>query len=91
VVDDWGLVSTDDRRILGRLHREGRIGAPGARQTPRVHGELGAVVAGALRGRESEDETIVFNPFGMAIEDVALASEVYATATRSGVGLALPR
>jgi ornithine cyclodeaminase len=42
-------------------------------------------------GREREDEIILFNPFGLAIEDVALATVVYRVARESGVGKFLER
>jgi ornithine cyclodeaminase len=41
--------------------------------------------------REREDEIILFNPFGLAIEDVALAAVVYRVARESGVGTFLER
>jgi ornithine cyclodeaminase len=121
-VDDWHLVRTDSRRLLGRMYRAGQIkgpdaaesiaheGGPGAqaperdhlsptdggrapkRTTPRaVDGELGQVLAGLRPGRLRERDVILVNPFGLAIEDVALAAEVQRAATRRGLGLWLER
>lgn len=94
VVDDWNLVKTDTRRLIGRMYREGSVIGPdssssnGAR---RIDAQLGEIVAGTKAGRTSDDEIILFNPFGLAIEDVALAAEVYRVAKDSGVGTFLAR
>jgi ornithine cyclodeaminase len=94
IVDDWNLVKTDTRRLIGRMYREGSVIGPdssssnGAR---RIDAQLGEIVAGTRTGRMSDDEIILFNPFGLAIEDVALAGEVYRTAKDSGVGKFLER
>jgi alanine dehydrogenase len=54
-----------------------------------VHGELGQVVAGLRPGRESPEETVVFDSTGMALQDVAAAALVYERARAAGVGLAV--
>jgi len=54
-----------------------------------VHAELGEVVAGKKPGRESDDEIIVFDSTGMALQDVAAASVVYEKARHLGVGFRL--
>lgn len=46
-----------------------------------VHAELGEIVAGRRSGRTSEDEIIVFDSTGMALQDVAAAAIVYERAT----------
>jgi ornithine cyclodeaminase/alanine dehydrogenase-like protein (mu-crystallin family) len=51
-----------------------------------VHAELGAVVAGLRPGRESDDEVIVFDSTGMALQDVAAASLVLERALVAGRG-----
>lgn len=53
-----------------------------------VHAELGQVVAGLKRGRAAEDEIIIFDSTGTALQDVAAAVAVYRHASRSG---AVPR
>jgi ornithine cyclodeaminase/alanine dehydrogenase-like protein (mu-crystallin family) len=45
-----------------------------------VHAELGEVAAGLKRGRTSEDEIIVFDSTGTALQDVAAAAAVYSLA-----------
>jgi len=42
-----------------------------------VHGELGAIVAGLISGRTSDEEIIVFDSTGSAVQDVAAAVSVY--------------
>ncbi len=52
-----------------------------------VHAELGAVVAGARPGRQADDEVIVFDSTGMALQDVAAAAMVYERAVAGGRGV----
>jgi N-[(2S)-2-amino-2-carboxyethyl]-L-glutamate dehydrogenase len=93
VVDDWNLVRADSRRLLGRMARQGRIVGP-AEEPPAgargVDGELGAVLLGDL-GRRHPEDIVVVNPFGLAIEDVAVAERVHRLARARGAGLSLPR
>lgn len=51
-----------------------------------VRGELGAVVAGLARGRQTDAETIVFDSTGTALQDAAAAALVYEKALQSGRG-----
>jgi alanine dehydrogenase len=51
-----------------------------------VHSELGMIVAGKKPGRECEDEIIVFDSTGMALQDVAAASIVYESALARQIG-----
>jgi len=82
-VDDWSLVAADEHRLLGRMIREGTIRA--------VDGELGELLVGSRPGRTHPDEIVVVNPFGLAIEDLAIAREVYRHASASGLGTSLLR
>jgi alanine dehydrogenase len=52
-----------------------------------VYAELGEVVAGKKAGRESDDEIIVFDSTGMALQDVAAAALVYEKAIERGLGM----
>jgi ornithine cyclodeaminase/alanine dehydrogenase-like protein (mu-crystallin family) len=54
-----------------------------------VHAELGEIVAGHKPGRESEEETIIFDSTGMALQDVAAAAFLYEKADRQGSGTRL--
>jgi ornithine cyclodeaminase/alanine dehydrogenase-like protein (mu-crystallin family) len=52
-----------------------------------VHADLGDIVSGARPGRTSDDEIIVFDSTGTAIEDVASAAMIYERALAAGVGV----
>lgn len=97
VVDDWELVSTDNRRLLGRLYHAGELIGPegqaagaAAASAARVGATLPDVLAGRHPGRRQADEIVLSNPFGMGILDVALGAAVLRSARRLGVGLELP-
>jgi ornithine cyclodeaminase/alanine dehydrogenase-like protein (mu-crystallin family) len=51
-----------------------------------VRGELGAVLAGTSPGRRTDDETVVFDSTGTALQDAAAAAVVYRKALETGVG-----
>jgi ornithine cyclodeaminase/alanine dehydrogenase-like protein (mu-crystallin family) len=48
--------------------------------------ELSHIVAGRVKGRESNPEITLFKSLGLAIEDVATATKVYAKAREMGLG-----
>jgi len=54
-----------------------------------VHAELGEIVAGKKVGRESDEEIIVFDSTGMALQDVAATTRVYEKAQEQGLGIRL--
>ena len=54
-----------------------------------VHAELGEIVAERKPGRTSDDELIVFDSTGMALQDVAAAAAAFEEAERSGRGLVM--
>jgi ornithine cyclodeaminase len=95
VVDDWSLIRDDNHRLLGRLFREGVITGPGNGRRPAavraVDAELGELLLGCKPGRTSAGQIIVVNPFGLAIEDVAVAAEIEKRARSMGVGSYVPR
>ncbi len=94
-VDDWGLVVGDTQRLLGKLARAGKIAGPGrtgGRGQPGgrvVDGTLGQLVTGTCPGRDDDRQIVLVNPFGMAIEDLAVASRVYEVALLRNYGLFL--
>ena len=57
--------------------------------TADVHAELGEIIAGRKAGRTSEDEIIIFDSTGTALQDVAAAAIVYERAKSSGAGVLL--
>jgi ornithine cyclodeaminase len=92
-VDDWARVAGDDRRLLGRMLRAGQITGPGDAAGPgrAIDGELGELLIGARSGRTTPEEIILVNPFGLAVEDVAVARAVHRQAERHRRGIVLER
>ncbi|HEX5193813.1 MAG TPA: hypothetical protein VFW09_13500 [Solirubrobacteraceae bacterium] len=90
-VDDWQLVAGDHRRLLGRMARAGQLRGPGdtVAGARAIDGELGELLAGRCAGRTRSDEIILVNPFGLAIEDLALAQRVHTYARGRGLGTVL--
>jgi len=96
IVDDWTLVSADNRRLIGRMYIAGQIVGPDApiettNGCRRIDAELSDLVIGRKEGRSNLSEVILFNPFGLSIEDVVLATNVYRVAKDAGLGILLPR
>ncbi|HVT38743.1 MAG TPA: hypothetical protein VHE78_06855, partial [Gemmatimonadaceae bacterium] len=79
VVDDLEQCAT-----IGDLHH-----AIDARVLTRgdVRATLGEVITGQKRGRLNDDEIVVFDSTGVAIEDVAAAAVTYERAVSQGAGL----
>lgn len=48
--------------------------------------ELGDVVAGKVKGRESDRDITLFKSLGIAVEDIAVAAHIYKIATGAGIG-----
>jgi len=94
VVDSWDLVAADRNRLLGRLVHSGRVTAPGGRSSPGaeqvVRAELGELIAGVLSVRCEPEDRVVLNPFGMAVNDIAVATAVEQRAVVQGKGMMLP-
>ncbi|GCE14522.1 ornithine cyclodeaminase [Tengunoibacter tsumagoiensis] len=97
IVDDWHLVKSDHRRLLGRMYRAGQlIGPDDSEQEQRpfsrkIDAQLGDLITGKRIGRRTPEEILLVNPFGLAIEDIALAARIYQEAVRQGKGLQLCR
>ena len=49
-------------------------------------GDLGNVIKGELVGRENDDEIIVYETVGVAIQDLVTAKEIYDRAVAAGIG-----
>jgi alanine dehydrogenase len=67
---------------VGELHHAVAAGM----KKEAVHAELGEIVAGKKPGRRSEEEIIIFDATGTALQDVAAAAAVYERALTSGKG-----
>jgi ornithine cyclodeaminase/alanine dehydrogenase-like protein (mu-crystallin family) len=51
-----------------------------------VYADLGEIVTGRKQGRTSDEETIIFDSTGTALQDVAAAAIVYERAAVAGIG-----
>jgi ornithine cyclodeaminase/alanine dehydrogenase-like protein (mu-crystallin family) len=71
---------------IGDLHHALEAGAVTEAD---VYAELGEIVAGRKPGRTSEEEIVIFDSTGTALQDVAAAAVVYERALRAGVGVRL--
>jgi ornithine cyclodeaminase/alanine dehydrogenase-like protein (mu-crystallin family) len=54
-----------------------------------VHAELGEIISGKKPGRTSDEEIIIFDSTGTALQDVAAAAIVYEKAVRKKIGTKL--
>ena len=52
-----------------------------------IHAELGQIIAGIKPGRESDEEIIIFDSTGTALQDVASAAIVYEKALANNIGV----
>jgi len=78
---------TDDWQQLKLAHEKvGGFDGP----LPERHTELGQIITGQKPGRENETERIIDFNYGLAIEDVAMAAEIYIRAKAKGLGQILP-
>lgn len=94
IVDDWGLVKTDNRRLIGRMYRKGEVIGPSDEtksNAKQIDAELGNVVDKQKNIRENSSEIILVNPFGMSINDISIASQVYKIASQKNIGAMLDR
>ncbi len=78
--------SIDQCAEMGDLHH---AVAAGLMAKSDVHAELPEVVAGSKRGRTDEQQIILFDSTGVAVEDVASAVLIYERALASGAGTRL--
>jgi alanine dehydrogenase len=74
---------TEQSAAFGDLHHAIELGLV---TKSHVHAELGQIFAGHKTGRENDDEVIVFDSTGTALQDVAAASIVYERAILKGLG-----
>ena len=52
--------------------------------------DLGDIINGVKKGRESDDQIILYSVGGMPVEDVAWGKVVYENAVKMGIGTWLP-
>jgi ornithine cyclodeaminase/alanine dehydrogenase-like protein (mu-crystallin family) len=80
-----GRLFTDD---IGQFHYYRKVGY--FQQTPEPHGDLGQLVTGQAVGRQSRNEITIAVNLGIALEDMAVAIEIYHRARRMQIGTPLP-
>jgi alanine dehydrogenase len=73
--------SIDQCEKIGELHH---ALSAGTIKRNDIHAELGEVVAGIKPGRKNDDEIIIFDSTGTALQDVAAAAIVYEKAIQRG-------
>ncbi|PES33300.1 2,3-diaminopropionate biosynthesis protein SbnB [Bacillus thuringiensis] len=82
IVDDWDQANRE-RKVINQLVLEGKF------SKEMLHAELGDIVTGKKLGREKDEEIIILNPMGMAIEDISSAYEIYIKARQEKKGTIL--
>jgi N-[(2S)-2-amino-2-carboxyethyl]-L-glutamate dehydrogenase len=83
VVDDWDQ-SNREKKIINLLVEAGEF------SREQLHAELGEIIVGDKPGRETDDEIILLNPMGMAIDDIACAQAILGRAQDRNIGTVLP-
>ncbi|HMG34020.1 MAG TPA: ornithine cyclodeaminase family protein [Blastocatellia bacterium] len=76
----------DQCAVIGELHHALKAGLLTRQQ---VDAELGEIISGKKAGRESDDEIIIFDSTGTALQDVAAAAIVYEKALSNGAGVVI--
>ncbi|MDP4261688.1 MAG: ornithine cyclodeaminase family protein [Bacteroidota bacterium] len=71
---------------IGELHHALKAGQV---QLTDVYAELGEIIVGQKKGRTADEEVIIFDSTGMALQDVAAAAIVYEKALERGIGIKL--
>jgi len=78
-------ISTDDHDQFHYYRSEGYF-----QDTPDPYADLGEIVAGLKPGRQSDDERTLAINLGLAMDDMAVAPEIYRKAKELGIGTWLP-
>jgi len=76
---------TDD---LAQFHYYQSLGY--FQDTPQPYADLGEILVGAQPGRERDDERTMAMNLGLALDDMAIAPEIYRRAKQLGIGTRLP-
>lgn len=83
IVDDWNQCQKSELGQFAEMVRAGEL------RQEHIYGEIGEIVAGLKRGRESQNERILFWHKGFAISDIALGYLIYNLARERGIGTKL--
>jgi ornithine cyclodeaminase/alanine dehydrogenase len=71
---------------MGELHHALQMGLM---KLSDVYAELGQIIAGEKKGRTADEEIIVFDSTGTALQDIASAAIVYEKAMQMNIGIRL--
>ena len=83
VCDQWETVKHRGITTPAIMHQEGLL------EDGQIYADLGEIVTVKKPGRESPDELIHFAAIGLGVNDVAVASMIFETATKMGIGTPL--
>jgi len=91
-VFEWKTMKRADKFLVDSLDEMEYFMQVGylANGLPKLHAEIGEVVAGLKPGRENDNELIMDMNIGMGVEDVVLAQDILKRAQARGVGRMLP-
>jgi ornithine cyclodeaminase/alanine dehydrogenase-like protein (mu-crystallin family) len=78
-------VSTDDHAQFRYYRSSGYF-----QETPEPYADLGELATGQKPGRESDEERTLAINLGLAMDDMAIAPEIYRRAKEKGIGTWLP-
>jgi ornithine cyclodeaminase/alanine dehydrogenase len=84
-LEQMDKISTDDHAQFEYYRQVGYF-----QSTPRPYADLGELAVGRKPGREREDERTLAINLGLALDDMAVAPEIYRRANERGVGTRLP-
>lgn len=84
VVDYWENVKHRMISTVALMHRDGLF------RDSDLYAEIGEIVNGSKKGRESDEEIIYFNAVGAGIMDIAVTTRCYRNAKKQSKGIALP-
>jgi len=93
-LDDWriiglGAISKFDKFVTDDWEQTRSFMRKESRTLPKLHAELGEIVAGRKPGRERTQDRIIEMSLGLAIHDVAVAKRIYELAQEKGIGTQL--
>jgi len=80
VVDNWEQIKGYERGTLGKLYKKNMVRDENIT-------EIVEIISGKKIGRTNSNETIFFDTFGMACEDIAIAQRIYKTALEKNIGV----
>lgn len=83
VCDEWESCKHRTQTI-SQMYQKGLL------KDESIYADLGEIILGKKKGRESNDEFIYFNSVGLSFIDLNFANEVYKEAVKRGLGVDVP-